>query len=176
MKEKPPYNLKQEEQAIWKILQQVNDPEIPAISITDLGIVRQVALQPTPVAGQPEVCVTITPTYSGCPALNIINMDIRLKLIENGYENVVIRQSLSPAWTTDWMSETGKQKLKEAGIAPPLPKQQFCATELFSEEAVPCPHCGSSRTILLSRFGTAACKAVYQCKQCQETFDYFKCH
>lgn len=158
------------EQDIWRILEDVKDPEVPVLSVVDLGIVRKVSTQ------DDHIDITITPTYSGCPAMDVISMDIRLKLMEKGFRNVRVRQSLSPAWTTDWMSEEGKQKLKAFGIAPPNPRQQFCNTEMFAEEAVQCPHCGSYHTRLVSQFGSTACKAMYQCSDCKEAFDYFKCH
>jgi ring-1,2-phenylacetyl-CoA epoxidase subunit PaaD len=158
------------EDAIWKILETVHDPEVPVLSVVDLGIIRSVK-----IAGN-TISIVITPTYSGCPAMDVISMDIRLRLIEHGFRDVSITQSLSPAWTTDWMSEEGKRKLQEFGIAPPLPKQQFCSSDLFREEAVPCPRCGSYHTELISQFSSTACKAMYRCQSCQETFDYFKCH
>ncbi|MCU7552608.1 phenylacetate-CoA oxygenase subunit PaaJ [Chitinophagaceae bacterium LB-8] len=171
-----------EEQKIWQILQEVKDPEIPVLSIVDLGIVRSVHYLPSN-SGEPGVSkrdgrgeVTITPTYSGCPAMDVIRMDIRLKLLEHGYKNITVQQSLSPAWTTDWITEEGKRKLKEFGIAPPNPKQQFCTSEMFKEEAVQCPFCNSYHTKQVSRFGSTACKAVYHCDNCKENFDYFKCH
>lgn len=158
------------EQDIWRILEEVKDPEVPVLSVVDLGIVRKVTTQ------DDRIDITITPTYSGCPAMDVISMDIRLKLLEKGFRNISVQQSLSPAWTTDWMSEAGRQKLKAFGIAPPNPKQQFCNTEMFAEEAVQCPHCGSYHTRLVSQFGSTACKAMYQCADCREAFDYFKCH
>lgn len=158
------------EQDIWRILEEVKDPEVPVLSVVDLGIVRKVSTQ------DDHIDITITPTYSGCPAMDVISMDIRLKLLEKGFRNIRVQQSLSPAWTTDWMSEAGKQKLKAFGIAPPNPRQQFCNTEMFAEEAVQCPHCGSYHTRLVSQFGSTACKAMYQCSDCKEAFDYFKCH
>lgn len=158
------------EQDIWRILEEVKDPEVPVLSVVDLGVVRTVSVR------DDNIDITITPTYSGCPAMDTIRMDIRLKLLEKGFKNIHIQQSLSPAWTTDWMSEAGKQKLKVFGIAPPNPKQQFCQTEMFAEEAVQCPHCGSYHTRLVSQFGSTACKALYQCADCKEAFDYFKCH
>jgi ring-1,2-phenylacetyl-CoA epoxidase subunit PaaD len=167
------------EAEIWNILEEVKDPEVPVLSILDLGIVRDVKVTPTlsGSAGEgPEIRITITPTYSGCPAMDVISMDIRLKLIEKGYRNISIQQQLSPAWTTDWMSEEGKQKLKAFGIAPPNPKQQFCTDEMFAEEAVQCPHCSSHHTELISQFGSTACKSMYRCLDCREAFDYFKCH
>lgn len=108
--------------------------------------------------------------------MDVINMDIRLKLIEKGFRNIQIIQQLSPAWTTDWMSEEGKQKLKDYGIAPPNGKQQSGDDEMFSEEKVNCPRCKSPLTKLISQFGSTACKSMYQCNDCKETFDYFKCH
>jgi ring-1,2-phenylacetyl-CoA epoxidase subunit PaaD len=155
---------------IWKILEEVKDPEVPVLSVIDLGIIRSVTYE------KDIITVVITPTYSGCPAMDTIRMDIRLKLIEKGYRNIEIKQSLSPAWTTDWMTEAGKQRLKEYGIAPPNPKQQFCKAEMFSQEAVACPRCGSYHTEMISQFGSTACKALYRCLDCKEAYDYFKCH
>ncbi len=156
---------------IWKLLQEVCDPEVPVLSILDLGIVRDIKIRGD------EVEVVITPTYSGCPAMDAISFDIRLKLIEHGYKNVKITSVLSPAWTTDWMSEAGKAKLKAYGIAPPHSTQIVCDTKLFAEpEAIQCPLCNSYHTKLISRFGSTACKALYQCQACKEPFDYFKCH
>ena len=168
-----------DEKEIWNILEEVKDPEVPVLSIIDLGIVRGVQLSPplyTSGGEGPGVRLTITPTYSGCPAMDVIAMDIRLKLIEKGYRNISIEQQLSPAWTTDWMSEKGKQKLKAFGIAPPNPKQQFCTSEMFQQEAVQCPRCGSYHTELVSQFGSTACKSMYNCLDCKEAFDHFKCH
>lgn len=159
------------ENKILDILARVPDPEVPVLSVTDLGIVRDVVLHKNG-----EVEVIITPTYTGCPAMDVISMQIRMELIANGYEQVKITTVLSPAWTTDWMSEEGKQKLKEYGIAPPLPKQQVCKQELFAQEAVPCPRCDSYHTVRVSEFGSTACKALYRCEDCKEPFDYFKCH
>ena len=160
------------EQDIWQILNEVKDPEVPVLSVIDLGIVRKVNLDPE----SHQLEVIITPTYSGCPAMDVIAMDIRLKLMEKGIRDVVVRQQLSPAWTTDWMSNEGKEKLKAFGIAPPNPKQQFCTTDMFRQEAVQCPRCNSFHTELISQFGSTACKAMYRCLDCREAFDYFKCH
>jgi ring-1,2-phenylacetyl-CoA epoxidase subunit PaaD len=162
------------EQKIWQLLEEVKDPEVPVLSILDLGIVRKVEV--TPSTADNSIKITITPTYSGCPAMDVISMDIRLKLIEKGYRNVIIQQSLSPAWTTDWMTVEGKRKLKEYGIAPPNPKQQFCVSDMFQEEAVACPRCNSHHTELISQFASTACKSMYRCLDCKEAFDYFKCH
>jgi ring-1,2-phenylacetyl-CoA epoxidase subunit PaaD len=161
-------------QKIWSILEQVTDPEVPVLSIIDLGIVRSVNFSLNEDGEEAEV--VITPTYSGCPAMDVIRMNIRLALIGQGFENVKITTVLSPAWTTDWMTEAGKEKLQAYGIAPPNPKQQICDTKLFAEEAVQCPQCRSYNTRRVSEFGSTACKALYQCNSCQEPFDYFKCH
>jgi ring-1,2-phenylacetyl-CoA epoxidase subunit PaaD len=165
------------EQEIWTLLEEVKDPEVPVLSVTDLGIIRAVMVKALSVPKKDqEVLITITPTYCGCPAMDVISMDIRLKLIEKGYRNVQIRQQLSPAWTTDWMTEEGKSKLKAYGIAPPNPRQQYCTSDMFREEAVPCPRCQSYHTELISQFASTACKAMYRCLDCREAFDYFKCH
>lgn len=167
------------EEQLWHILEEVKDPEVPVLSVIDLGIVRDIKITPplfNAVGKGSEVMIIITPTYSGCPAMDVISMDIRLKLIEKGYRNVAVQQQLSPAWTTDWMTEEGKKKLQAFGIAPPNPKQQFCTSEMFREEAVECPHCHSYHTELISQFSSTACKAMYRCLDCREAFDYFKCH
>jgi ring-1,2-phenylacetyl-CoA epoxidase subunit PaaD len=171
-------NLNIQEHEIWKIFETVTDPEVPVLSIIDLGIVRKIeiydAVQKPPSGG---LEVFITPTYTGCPAMDVINMSIRMALLENGFNNIEIKNVLSPAWTTDWMSEAGKQKLKAYGIAPPNISQQVCTPGLFQkDEAVQCPHCNSYHTQLISRFGSTACKALYKCEDCKEPFDYFKCH
>ena len=152
-------------QKILSILQEVQDPEIPVLTISDLGILRDINII------DDEIEVIITPTYSGCPAMDVISMDIRLKLIEQGYKKVKITSVLSPAWTTDWMSEVGKRKLKEYGIAPPGKLSDGASDRLPT-----CPQCNSANTKLLSQFGSTACKALYQCNDCKEPFDYFKCH
>lgn len=150
---------------ILSILEDVCDPEIPVLTIADMGIIRDVKLN-----GE-EVEVIITPTYSGCPAMDAIAFDIRLKLLEHGFQNIKISNVLSPAWTTDWMSENGKRKLQEYGIAPPRSRSDEAANGLIE-----CPQCHSHNTKLLSQFGSTACKALYQCNDCKEPFDYFKCH
>jgi ring-1,2-phenylacetyl-CoA epoxidase subunit PaaD len=156
---------------VWSLLQTVTDPEVPVLTIIDLGIVRDVIVE------DDKVEIIITPTYSGCPAMDVISMNIRMALLQEGIANISIRQILSPAWTTDWMSEEGKQKLKAYGIAPPQYKQIVCEPELFGkEEAIQCPLCNSYNTKLVSQFGSTACKALYQCNDCKEPFDYFKCH
>jgi len=156
---------------IYTYLEEVKDPEVPVLSVLDLGIVRDIILK------DDEIEVMITPTYSGCPAMDMIALQIRMSLLSRGYKNVKITQVLSPAWTTDWMSEEGKRKLKEYGIAPPNPKQQVCSQELFApHESVQCPRCNSYHTQRISEFGSTACKALYQCLDCKEPFDYFRCH
>lgn len=152
----------------WNAAAQVVDPEIPALTIADLGVLRDV------VVTDQGVEVAITPTYSGCPAMNMIALEIELALEREGFRNPVIRTVLSPAWTTDWMSEQGRQKLKEYGIAPPVAGGGRRA--LFGEQEVACPQCGSANTEVLSEFGSTSCKALWRCKSCREPFDYFKCH
>ncbi len=167
------------ENEIWQLLEEVKDPEVPVLSIIDLGIVRDVQITSplsNSVGERQGVRLTITPTYSGCPAMDVISMDIRLKLIEKGHRNVIIQQQLSPAWTTDWMTETGKQKLAEYGIVPPKLKQQAGTNDLFWDEEVSCPRCQSHHTELISQFASTACKSMYRCLDCKEAFDYFKCH
>jgi ring-1,2-phenylacetyl-CoA epoxidase subunit PaaD len=155
---------------IREILETVPDPEVPVLSIIDLGVLRDIKINGN------QVEVVITPTYSGCPAMDMIRANIRMVLMEHGYNDVLVTTTLSPAWTTDWMSEQGKEKLKAYGIAPPNPKQQVCNTSLFAEEAIQCPHCQSYNTRRISEFGSTACKSLYQCNACHEPFDYFKCH
>ncbi len=160
-----------DKKALYACLEEVKDPEVPVLSIIDLGIVRDIQLN------NDELEVTITPTYTGCPAMDVIATAIRVELTVLGFKKIKIIRSISPAWTTDWMSEEGKRKLKEYGIAPPNPKQQVCNDKLFAaDEAVQCPHCNSWHTHRISEFGSTACKALYQCDDCKEPFDYFKCH
>ena len=149
---------------ISAILASVTDPEVPVLTISDLGIIRDVRIN------DEEVVVIITPTYSGCPAMDMIAVNIKLALIENGYSKIKVTSVLSPAWTTDWMSEEGKRKLKEYGIA--APDKRF----VIAADGVECPLCNSINTKLISEFGSTACKALYQCTDCKEPFDYFKCH
>jgi ring-1,2-phenylacetyl-CoA epoxidase subunit PaaD len=156
---------------VRQILEQVTDPEIPVLSIIDLGILRDIRINGSGLE------LILTPTYSGCPAMDTIRIQTRMVLLQNGIYGVKITTLLSPAWTTDWMTESGKEKLRAFGIAPPNSKQQVCDTKLFhEEEAIQCPHCRSYKTRLISQFGSTACKALYQCNDCREPFDYFKCH
>ena len=149
---------------VYAILETVADPEVPVLSILDLGIVRDVQLK------DDGFHIVITPTYSGCPATEMIQLQIRMALLENGIQHFQIVHRLSPAWTTDWMTEAGKQKLQAYGIAPP--EKKFA----IPEDGVTCPQCHSTNTRLVSAFGSTACKALYQCSDCKEPFDYFKCH
>lgn len=155
-------------QRAWDAAASVADPEIPVLTIDDLGVLRGVE-----VSGD-RVEVAITPTYSGCPAMNMIALEIELALARAGFRDAHVRTVLSPAWTTDWMSEAGRRKLRDYGIAPPQPTSSRRA--LFGVERVGCPHCGAAETELLSEFGSTSCKALWRCKACREPFDYFKCH
>ena len=152
----------------WDAAASVVDPEIPVLTIADLGVLREVALDGD------HVEVAITPTYSGCPAMNMIALEIEVALERAGFLRPKVRTVLSPAWTTDWMSEEGRQKLRAYGIAPP--QASSSRRTLFGAQAVACPQCGSEDTELLSEFGSTSCKALWRCKSCREPFDYFKCH
>ena len=155
------------EEDIITILSEVRDPEIPVLTISDLGILRRVEYT------QDAVRIQITPTYSGCPAMDIIQADIRSELAKHGLNNVEIKQVLSPAWTSEWMSESGREKLKAYGIAAPATHACFLDGEDKPES---CPLCHSKNIEMISRFGSTACKALYRCLDCREPFDYFKCH
>ncbi|MGF1770174.1 phenylacetate-CoA oxygenase subunit PaaJ [Enterovibrio makurazakiensis] len=153
---------------VWQLLDDVADPEIPVLSIWDIGILRNVSEQ------DGKVLVTITPTYSGCPAVETIKEDIIALLSQAGYTNVEVKTSLFPPWSTDDMSESGQRKLREYGIAPPSDSPSTCL-RLTPEQGVRCPHCGSSNTTRISEFGSTACKALFRCESCLEAFDFFKC-
>jgi ring-1,2-phenylacetyl-CoA epoxidase subunit PaaD len=162
---------------VWTWLGEVPDPEIPVISVVDLGIVRDVAFEGD------ECVVTITPTYSGCPAMEVIAESVIDALRARGLQKVRLKSQLSPAWTTDWMSDAGKAALKGYGIAPPVEQaidisglRQGVKRHAMQAPRVACPHCGSSHTELTSQFGSTPCKALYKCLDCREPFDYFKCH
>lgn len=158
--------------AVWDIAASVNDPEIPVLSIADLGILRAAR-----ASGERGARVVITPTYSGCPAMDNIRTDVEAALREAGYQDVVVELALSPAWTTDWMTEAGRAKLEEYGIAPPTGLTTARpAGPVRLSLSVRCPHCGSLATKELSRFGSTSCKALYSCTSCKEPFDYFKVH
>src|SRR6516162_2914069 len=147
----------------WNAAATVVDPEIPVLTIADLGVLREVSVS------DGHVEIAITPTYSGCPAMNMIALEIELALEREGFHKPSIRTVLSPAWTTDWMSEDGRRKLREYGIAPPLPASSRRA--LFGVQEVQCPQCGSQDTELLSEFGSTSCKALWRCRSCREPLD-----
>lgn len=152
----------------WQVAARVVDPEVPVLTIEDLGVLRDVS-----VSGD-TVTVTITPTYSGCPAVDAIRDDVVLALTDAGFPDVDVRLTLSPAWTTDWMSDAGKEKLHAYGIAPPTGRAAVGPIRLAL--AVKCPRCGSLDTRELARFGSTSCKALYECRACLEPFDHFKVH
>jgi ring-1,2-phenylacetyl-CoA epoxidase subunit PaaD len=160
-------------QAVWALLREIPDPEIPVISICDLGIVRAVD----------DEAVTITPTYSGCPAIHAITESVRLALDAHGYAHLAVRTALTPAWTTDWITPQGRDQLRAYGIAPPHGTAAQAATQVIAFMprstgqgilAVACPHCGSRHTETLSQFGSTACKSLMRCLDCREPFDHFK--
>ena len=162
-----------DEQQVYEWLSVVTDPEVPVLTILDLGIVRDVT-----ISGRGEetaIKISITPTYSGCPAMDVIAIGIRMALASRGIKHITIEPQLSPAWTTDWMTETGKDKLKAYGIAPPH-RKAFQPLGLFEEDKISCPRCGSEETELVSQFGPTSCKALYKCLSCKEPFEHFKCH
>ena len=155
---------------IYEILENVSDPEVPVLSVLDLGIVRDVRVSDSTVE------IIITPTYSGCPAMNVIATNITLEMMVYNIENVRITTVLSPAWTTDWMTESGKEKLKNYGIAPPQTRARLDKMLFEDTPSVPCPLCNSTDTEQISEFGSTACKSLFRCLDCREPFDYFKCH
>jgi ring-1,2-phenylacetyl-CoA epoxidase subunit PaaD len=157
--------------SVLRCLESVTDPEIPVLSIADLGIVREVR-----VADDGLLEVVITPTYSGCPAMDVIGVEIRAALQAAGFEEVRVLTVLSPAWTTDWLTEQGRAKLRAYGIAPPVEASLDKKALTGERRALACPHCGSEDTEMISQFGSTACKALFRCHQCLEPFDYFKCH
>jgi ring-1,2-phenylacetyl-CoA epoxidase subunit PaaD len=186
---------------IWNWLEEVADPEIPVVSVVDLGIVRGLCWCED--QGKSKLVVTITPTYSGCPATAVIRKDILTALSERGITNVQIETRLAPAWTTDWLSEKGRRGLREYGIAPPQPVEMRSRTSVQGQSiggsegppcqvllsnggiapteddpngSIECPRCGSRSTRLVSQFASTPCKAFYVCDACREPFDYFKCH
>ena len=173
-----------DEATVWAWLADVADPEIPVISVVDLGIVRAVRVE------DDSVTVTLTPTYSGCPATHVIEAAVR-EALQVHVEDVRIVTQLSPAWTTDWLSEEGRRKLQGYGIAPPVQQvidisglrgglaaavSRRAGVASTAAPTIACPHCGSTHTELTSQFGSTPCKALYRCRDCREPFDYFKCH
>lgn len=162
---------------VWEWLSQVPDPEIPVITLTDLGIIRDVRYD------DDTLVVTVTPTYSGCPATSIINLDIEMALREHGLDKIKLERRLSPPWTSDWLSQEGREKLRNYGIAAPIDGTaadgqiagRIARLSGKSNLTIPCPRCGSTHTERVSQFGSTPCKASYRCKDCLEPFDYFKC-
>lgn len=155
---------------VWEWLSVIPDPEIPVITITELGVVRNVELT------KEKAIITITPTYTGCPAMQLFEDEIVKTLHQKGIKNVEIQMVYTPAWTTDWINDEALEKLRKYGISPPIKGSQDKGI-LFSNgpKEVPCPQCGSKNTTLKSQFGSTACKALYSCNDCLEPFDYFKC-
>lgn len=157
------------EPAVWRALEHVMDPEIPVLSVVELGIVRYVQW-----GSDERLHVGITPTYCGCPATEVIRRAVREALEESGYGDAVVEEVLSPPWTSEWLTESGRRKLESFGIAPPA-KALSNPRHLFHTPVVHCPRCGSAATERVSEFGSTPCKAHYRCASCLEPFDYFKC-
>lgn len=157
-----------ESEEVKQLLSTVPDPEIPVLSVLDLGVIRSV------VINDKYVDIDLTPTYSGCPAMDTMAVDITLALESKGYIPTV-RLVLSPAWSTDWISSEGRKKLKEYGVAPPLSQELDKRALIDGDRVVPCTQCQSINTKMVSQFGSTACKALFQCEDCLEPFDYFKC-
>lgn len=155
---------------IEEILKNVTDPEIPVLTIQDLGIYQGFETDGN------KITVLITPTYTGCPAMDMISVNVKAAMEEAGYNDVDVKLILSPVWTTDMISEDGHRKLKEYGIAPPVEKTSDKSYMSGEEKIVPCPQCESTNTQIISQFGSTACKALYKCNDCLEPFDYFKCY
>ncbi|MCB0651874.1 MAG: phenylacetate-CoA oxygenase subunit PaaJ [Saprospiraceae bacterium] len=162
--------MEKNEKYFRELLEEVKDPEIPVLSIVDLGIVRDVKVS------EGEVEVIITPTYSGCPAMDFIEVNIKSLLQHSGIDKVKVTTVLHPAWTTDWISSSGKEKLRAYGIAPPVGSSPDKSILFGKEVTVACPRCGAEDTTMISLFGSTACKSLYKCNACKEPFDYFKCH
>ena len=159
---------KKDKQLVYHYLSEISDPEIPVINIVEMGVVRDVLFHDL------NLEILLTPTYSGCPAMDMIDQMIKDKLSSKGYYSVVTTLVYKPAWTTDWMSFETKEKLRDYGIAPPV-GQAISKKGLLNQELVSCPQCGSNNTEIKSMFGSTACKALYLCGNCLEPFDYFKC-
>lgn len=160
-----------EQQNLQAVLDTVCDPEIPVLTIRDLGILRDAQVLP-----DGTVEVTITPTYSGCPAMGAIEINIRAALEEAGFGRVSIKTVLKPAWTTDWLTPEGREKLRAFGIAPPAESSMDKKALMGEQRALACPFCGSDRTEMIAQFASTSCKAMFRCLDCLEPFDYFKCH
>jgi ring-1,2-phenylacetyl-CoA epoxidase subunit PaaD len=154
---------------IFSFLNEIPDPEIPVISIVELGVIREVK------PDGKKIEVVITPTYSGCPAMKQMEADVKKKLLEKGFDEVKITTIFNPAWTTDWMSAEARQKLQDYGIAPPEESTSDKSFLTNKPKFITCPRCKSKNTLMISQFGSTACKALYKCNECLEVFDYFKC-
>ena len=159
-----------EKNHIEQILQQVTDPEIPVLTIQDLGIYQGFEIEGD------QITVFITPTYSGCPAMDMISVNVKSVMQDAGYNNVTVKLVLTPIWSTDMISEAGREKMRAYGIAPPVEKTTDKSFLTHEKKIVPCPQCSSTHTELVSQFGSTACKALYKCLDCKEPFDYFKCY
>ncbi len=155
---------------IWDYLNKIPDPEVPVINIVELGIARDVQVV------DDKVIISITPTYSGCPAMMVIEQDIKTLLKEKGVNEVEIKMVYAPVWTTDWLTDEAKEKLRIYGIAPPEKTSTDKSLLKLHPKVIRCPRCNSANTSLISQFGSTACKALYRCNDCKEPFDYFKCH
>ncbi len=160
----------QTKENIYSLLSEIPDPEIPVISIVELGVIRDVRF-----SDDKNIEITLTPTYSGCPAMKQMEDDVKKKLTDNGFENVKINTVYNPAWTTDWLSTEAKIKLQQYGIAPPEESTNDKSFLTGKTKNITCPRCKSTNTHLVSQFGSTACKALYKCNDCLEAFDYFKC-
>jgi ring-1,2-phenylacetyl-CoA epoxidase subunit PaaD len=163
------YKMKTKQQ-ILLLLAEIPDPEIPVISIIELGVIRDIT-----IIDETTIQLKITPTYSGCPAMKQIEDDVRKKLAENGFTDIIINTIYSPPWTTDWITAEAKEKLRKYGIAPPENTTEDKSWLTGKPKTIACPRCKSQNTKLISQFGSTACKALYQCQDCLEPFDYFKC-
>ena len=153
----------------WQVAAAVPDPEIPVVTLEDLGILRRVE-----ITNAGEIVAVVSPTYSGCPAAQLIEESVAQALTEAGFDGARVIAERSPPWTTDWITEAGREKLRDFGIAPPV-GSATTKRALFAEVTVPCPRCGSKETERVSEFGSTPCKAHYRCRSCREPFDYFKC-
>lgn len=155
---------------VYALLSEIPDPEIPVITIMELGVIRDIIL-----SGDKKIEVVITPTYSGCPAMKEMEDDVRKKLSQNGFEEIKITTIFNPPWTTDWLTAEAKQKLQNYGIAPPEESTTDKSFLTGKHKDITCPRCKSKNTVMVSQFGSTACKALYKCNDCLEAFDYFKC-
>lgn len=162
--------MNQSKEHILSLLSAIPDPEIPVITIIELGVIRDIE-----ITDETSISLKITPTYSGCPAMKQIEDDVRKKLSENGFKNITINTIFSPPWTTDWITPEAKEKLRIYGIAPPEHSTEDKSWLTGKTKTIACPRCKSQNTKLISQFGSTACKALYQCQDCLEPFDYFKC-